>query len=374
MGNLLQNSLEKNALYSFKGGLADLSIFPIEEFRRCMNDSIKRAGNKLLNYADPEGLPSLLKEVDSYLRRMRGISDRSLIITNGSQEAIFITAQMLLKEDSHVGIDRFGYLPAWEALKIAGGKLVPLEMDEKGILPEAFEKAIQKFKLKLLYLTPLHQYPTTLTMPVSRRKQIYDLAVKYRVPILEDDYDHEFHYRSQPLPPMASEDPYEIIIYISTFSKILFPSSRIGYLAIPNSLKGPFTHFRKVVSRQNESILQDAVARWMREGGFERHLRKMRRVYEGRRNAIVECILKIQAEGYPVSVNIPDGGMAVWMDTGEDSEKVTERAAKLGVVVDPESKYKLDKSVGTHLRLGFANQTEAQIVAGMKILKRCLTE
>ncbi len=363
---------QKPFKYRFQSGLADLRMFPMDELRACINDSMKRMGEKILYYGEPEGLASLQSEIDSYLRRMRAINGRSLVITNGSQEAIFIAAQLLLQEGSTVGVEQWGYQPAWETLKIAGGKLCPIEMDEMGILPDSFETQIKKHKLKLLYLTPLHQYPTTLTMPVSRRKQIYDLAVKYKVAILEDDYDHEFHYRSQPLPPMASEDPSGIVIYISTFSKVLFPSARIGYLAVPEALREPFVRLKRLLSRQNDSILQDAVARWMREGAFERHLRKMRRTYEGRRDCIIKCITEMQKEGYKVSARTPDGGMAVWMNTGQDSELVAKKAAKLGVQVSPEYLYRIDKAKGTHLRLGFANQTETELINGMKILKSCL--
>lgn len=362
----------KEYKYRFQSGLADLRMFPIEEFRTCLNDSVKRMGDKILNYAAPEGLPSLIQEVDAYLRRMRSIHDRSIVITNGSQEALFITAQLLLKEGSAVGVEQWGYVPAWEALKIAGGNLVPIPMDENGILPDAFEASIKKHGLKLLYLTPLHQYPTTLTMPITRRKEIYALAVKHNVVILEDDYDHEYHFRSEPLAPMASDDPAGIIIYISTFSKVLFPSARIGYLAVPESLHGPFLRFKRVLSRQNDSLLQDAVARWMRDGAFERHLRKMRRTYASRRDCIVETIQEMEKEGYAVSVNVPDGGMAVWMNTHQDSEKVAMKASKKGVYVVPETAYTLKKEKGTHLRLGFANQNEKEISAGMQILKSCL--
>jgi GntR family transcriptional regulator / MocR family aminotransferase len=190
--------------------------------------------------------------------------------------------------------------------------------------------------------------------------------------ILEDDYDHEYHYRSQPLPPLAASDPESLVIYLSTFSKVLFPSARIGFIAIPKELYGPFRNFRRILTRQNDSLLQDAVARWMRQGGFERHLRRMRRTYEERRNCLVDCLPGADDESLCPG-GIPDGGMALWMDTGRDSHIVAERAARRGVEVAPEVRFQMKPAIGRHLRLGFANQTPQEISAAMAILLEVLS-
>lgn len=358
--------------YNFRSGLGDLRLFPVDEFRTHLNDGLKRNPTRLLSYGDPIGHPALLVELEKYLRRVRGITGRKLVVTHGSQEGIFILAQILLNPGDGVAVERLGYPPAWDAFRCAGAQLVPVKIDAKGILPDSFEQAVKSKKIRLLYTTPLHQYPTTVTMPMERRVKIYEIARKYDCLILEDDYDHEFHYRSNPLPPMAAEDPDGRILYVSTLSKILFPSARIGFMAVPEALLSTVSNFKKMMSRQNETILQEAVARWMSEGGFERHLRKMRRTYHERRDVMVSVVEEVMRKDKSIDFQAPDGGMAVWVGGKKKSGPVSETLLKKGLFAPPESFYTMDKEEGTHFRLGFANQTPAEIKAGMEIFLKSL--
>jgi GntR family transcriptional regulator/MocR family aminotransferase len=246
---------------------------------------------------------------------------------------------------------------------------VPVKVDEQGMDPDALEAAIAKGVLHLIYLTPHHQYPTTVTLPAARRLRIYELASRHQIPIIEDDYDHEFHFRCQPIAPLASNDPSGLVIYVSTLSKVMFPSIRIGALAVPSALYEPLNSLRTIVTRQNSIILQDAVARWMDSGGFERHLRRMRRVYEERRDTSVAALAQAKARGLPLSWAAPDGGMAMWVDCGADADEVARLAAEAGVFVNPESNYHLGPPRRrTHLRLGYANQNPEELRAGFGLL------
>lgn len=358
--------------YAFKSGHADLRLFPHTEFKSCVVDALRLSRGKVLEYGDPSGHPPLIGELKAYLRRIRAVSDREIVVTHGSQEAIYLAAQLLIKPGDAVAVERLGYPPAWEALKAAGARLVPIDIDGEGIEPDSFASAIKRHQLRLLYTTPLHQYPTTVTLPVSRRLRIYELASRADVPILEDDYDHEFHYRSQPLAPLASQDPDERVIYVSTFSKVLFPSARIGFMAVPRALASPLASYRRIVSRQNETVLQDALARWMRAGGFERHLRKMRRRYDERRICIADSLTRARKAGLPLQWRTPDGGMAIWVDVGVDADRFAARAAKTGVYVQSGSFYSMNKSPSRHIRFGFANQAPAEIERGMELLFKAM--
>jgi len=358
--------------HSFQSGLPDLRLFPMKEFRSLVSETLRKSAPKILGYTDAAGFPPLISELDGYLRHIRGLSGRKIIITHGSQEAIFLTSQLLVQPGDSVAVEALGYLPAWEAIRAAGATLVPVEIDNEGLVPESLEAAIKDRQVRLIYITPLHQYPTTVTMPLSRRVKIYNLAARYGVPILEDDYDHEFHYRSQPLAPLAVNDPGELVVYVSTFSKILFPSVRIGFMAVPERLYERFSSFRRIMTRQNETILQDSIARWMKTGGFERHLRRMRRTYHERRDVMSNCIGEQIQAGLPIKCSLPDGGMAVWLDTGMNSDLVAADAQKHGVYVMAESKFSLSRTPGRHLRLGFANQSPREIRAGMEVLFRAI--
>lgn len=372
-GERLSASQSFAARYAFKSGLPDLRLFPQREFKSCLGDSLKLSRLRVLDYGDPAGHPPLIEALKAYLRRVRAVSGREIIITHGSQEGIYLAAQLLVKPGDAVAVERLGYPPAWEALKAAGGTLVAIDIDSEGMDPDSLAKILRRRRIRLIYTTPLHQYPTTATLPIARRLRLYELAARAGVPILEDDYDHEFHYRSQPLAPLASRDPDGLVIYVSTFSKVLFPSVRIGFMAVAPRLAAALAGYRRIVSRQNETLLQDAVARWMGSGGFERHLRRMRRTYEERREAISASLQEGKDLGIPFSWRVPDGGMAVWVDVGGDADRVAVQARALGVYVQPESSFQLRRAPSRHLRLGFANQSPEEIKSGMNLLFQALS-
>ena len=355
--------------YVFQSGLPDLRLFPYDEFRACFAESMRKSPIVCSGYGDPAGHPGFIERFEHYLRRMRAITGRKIIVTHGAQEGIFLVAQLLVGAGHKVAVEMPGYPSAWDAFRAAGGEIVPVNVDAHGMDPDALEAAIAKQRIHLIYLTPHHQYPTTVTLPAARRLRIYELASRHQIPIIEDDYDHEFHFRSQPIAPMASTDPCGLVIYMSSLSKVMFPSMRIGCLAVPDALYAPLSNLRNIITRQNSTFMQDAVARWMDNGGFERHLRRMRRVYEERRDEIVATLEAAKARGIELSWDLPDGGMAMWIDCRVDAELVTRLAAEAGVFVTAESNYHLTQPrQATHLRLGYASQTPEEIRAGIGLL------
>lgn len=346
----------------------DLRLFPYREFRSHWADALRRSGPRLLDYGDPLGQGALVEELATYLRRVRGVRDRRVIVTHGSQEGIFLAAQLLVRPGDAVAVEEIGYRPAFSALQAAGARLVPIRVDGQGLDVSALARAADRYRLRLLYTTPLHQYPTTATVPASRRLALYELCAKKGIPIVEDDYDHEYHYRCRPLPPLAAADPAGLVLYVSTFSKVFSPATRVGFLAVPQALARPLADLRRIVSRQNDALLQDAVARWMRDGGFERHMRRMRRVYEERRDAAVAALEHGRERGLELSWRTPDGGMALWVDTARDSAGLAAAAEAEGIYVSPEKEHRLRPGAGTHVRLGFAHLTPGELRAGLEDL------
>jgi len=355
--------------YTFAGGVPDLRLFPYDEFRACVAQALRRAPSGLGGYGDPAGHPEFIQRLSLYLRRVRALTGRRILVTHGSQEGMFLVAQLLLRPGDKVAVDELGFPPAWDAFRAAGAELVPVRLDASGMVPEALEAALSAGSVRLIYLTSHHQYPTTVTLPVERRLRIYELASRNAVPIIEDDYDHEFHFRSHPIAPLASSDPCELVIYTSTLSKIMFPSMRLGFLAVPEAVYQPLVNLRAIMTRQNNIFLQDAVARWIDSGGFERHLRRMRRVYQERRDTLVAALSAGRGAGLPLDWSVPDGGMALWLDCGVNSDTVAQEAAARKVLVNPESNYRFAATrPGTHLRLGYASQTPQEIRAGAVLL------
>jgi GntR family transcriptional regulator/MocR family aminotransferase len=360
--------------YVFQGGQPDLRLFPYHEFRSCMAESLRKSPVTRSGYSNAAGYRPFIERLEHYLAHMRALTGRHIIVTHGTQEGVFLAAQLLIRPGDKVGVESYGYSAAWDAFRAAGGELVPIKVDENGIDPEALEAAVSKHKIRFLYLTPHHQYPTTVTLTAARRMRVYELASQHQIPVFEDDYDHEFHYRCQPIAPLASTDPCELVIYASTLSKVMFPSMRIGFLAVPEPLYQPLLNLRSIITRQNSVILQDAVARWMDNGGFERHLRRMRRVYLERRDALVAALNKGKQQGLPLDWVVPDGGMALWLNCGVDADAVSQKAAEAGVFVTPESMYRCGPhGDNTHLRLGYASQAPDDIAAGIALLNQAVS-
>jgi GntR family transcriptional regulator/MocR family aminotransferase len=357
-------------IYSFPSGFPDARLFPIREFKSCFYDALTNRKN--LRYGQPEGHELLQNQVKDYLRRLRGVSGKEIIITNGSQEAIYFLSQLLLGKDDGVAVEALGYTPALEALRFAGAKLYPIAVDRDGLKVEEFRKLLKRRKIKMIYTTPLHQYPTTVNLAAARRLELYQLCYDHDVLILEDDYDHEFHYTNQPPSPIAAHDPAGLVLYVSTFSKILFPSARVGFMAVPQFLASEVSKLKRISSRQNEQIMQDAIARWMLSGGFEKHLRKMRRTYDHRRLSFVQDLENLQAQCPQLDWITPGGGMALWLNTGEDAHRLADRARQQKINVYPETLYQVKPSYGTHLRLGFTGQTEAENREGLKALAKLM--
>lgn len=350
--------------FNFSGGQPDMSLFPYHEFKSHMSDVLSRPQISQLGYGDSAGLPLLREQVGTYLRRVRAITDREIVITNGSQEALFIVAQLLLTTGDCVAVEALGYPPAWSAFKSTGAELVGIEQDEFGIIPDDLEKKIGQNQIRLLYLTPLHQYPTTVTLSVKRRMQIYQLAAKHHIPIIEDDYDHEFHFKCQPLAPMASDDPHGLVIYLSTFSKIMFPSARIGMMAVSPQLAQAIAEYRLLINHKGNVLMQEALARWMQEGGFERHLRRVTRSYLQRRDNAVAKIAELRLFEF----EIPDGGMALWLKLPKaTAENFAEQCRNSDIYLQHESDFRLESAddENQYIRLGFAGMNEAKFNEGL---------
>jgi GntR family transcriptional regulator / MocR family aminotransferase len=365
----LQERPSSGYQYDFSGGRPDTALFPFSEFKSHMSDVLSRPNISQLGYGESEGTPELIAEVKRYLRKARAITDRDIVITNGSQEALYIVAQLLLQEGDKVAVEALGYPPAMAAFSSAGADLVAIQQDENGIVPDDLEANILLGNIRLIYLTPLHQYPTTVTLTVSRRMAIYQLAATHGIPIIEDDYDHEFHYRCQPLAPMASQDPQQLVIYISTFSKIMFPGTRIGFMALSSSMVKAVKDYRVLINHKSNVFMQSALARWMKEGGFERHIRRMTRINQQRRDHAVKVLQAIGCFEFET----PDGGMALWLKIKENHTSaavLAQQAQKLGIYIQHEGEYQLikDHNPDSYIRIGFAGMSEANFLAGMRLL------
>lgn len=360
--------------YIFAGGLPDLSAFPKLKFKQSLSMAARQFNAHDMHYSDSAGLPSLKHQIMRYLGQARALNADDLLICNGSQEALYLVAKAFINQGDFVAIETLGYPPARQAFESCGAALVDIKQDEQGICVDDLEAQLKKRKIKLLYLTPLHQYPTTVTLPIARRLEIYQLCYRFGVLIVEDDYDHEFHYRCRPLQPMAADDPAGIVIYISTFSKIMCAGARLGYLYAAKPVLAHLKGLKKLINHKNDAFMQLAVAHWMETGEFERHLKRMTKSYKARWLAMNNTLEAMQAQGLNLSFTKPEGGMAFWLNCHQDVVTLKLNARQKGVYFQSEEEFYHLNSVRslkpnanslTHIRLGFASQTIEQAGAGI---------
>jgi len=382
--------------YNFAGGQPDIRKFPFDEFKSHFSQTCQRPRIDDLSYGGSRGEDDLIEEIAKYLRRVRSLTAKEVMICNGSQEALYMISQLLLQPGDKVAVEQLGYPPAWAAFERTGATLIAVKQDERGIDPEHLAQVFAQGKVKLLYLTPLHQYPTTVSLDISRRMQIYQLAVQYGVAIVEDDYDHEFHFDSQPIAPMAADDPAGLVIYISTFSKLMFGGARIGYVVASNALIEQVTAYKMVMNHKCNVLVQQTVAKWMQQGGFEGHLRRMTRLYQKRRDFMVQQLRRYQEKGLPLYFEIPAGGMAIWLDTGKSIVGLKEKLLTQQVYLQTEVEFSRLQGLPEHfpcnlasnltsdlssdssskdyrfIRLGFAAMDEAEVSQGLAIVMKNL--
>lgn len=351
------------------GGVPDPRLFPSELLARAYRRALRRHGNTLLDYGDARGVLRLREALADMLTRLRGLtaSADNVLVTRGSQQAIWLAAQSLLGPGDRVGVECWGYPPAWDALRSTGATVVPLDVDEEGLTIASLERALADGALRALYLTPHHQYPTMVALSAQRKLRVLALAKQHRFAVLEDDYTHEFQYEGRPRLPLASADHSGQVVYIGTLSKILAPGLRIGYAVAPKRVLDRMAALRTMTDRQGDAIAEAAVAELLEDGEIERHARRMRRIYHARRDVLADAMTR--AFGERVQFEVPQGGMAFWVRViGGQVERWVERSRARGVTfragrdlaVAPEAEVPF-------ARIGFTRLDEAELRRAVQV-------
>jgi GntR family transcriptional regulator/MocR family aminotransferase len=231
---------------------------------------------------------------------------------------------------------------------------------------------LQAHPIRAVYLTPHHQFPTTVTMGAARRLRLLELARRHRLAVIEDDYDNEFHFEGRPVLPLAGDDPGGSVIYLGTLSKILAPGLRLGFIAGPRPLVEALAARRSATDGQGDHILQRAAADLLDSGLLQRHARKMRRVYLARRGALAAALERHL--GSVVSFELPPGGMSLWLqvDPAVDLEAWADRAQRLGVDLYTGRRFDFHRQARANLRLGFSSLNEGELEEAVRRLARAL--
>lgn len=347
----------------FSAGTPDPRLVPVTLIARTWRRVVRRGGRRLLEYGEPGGHEALRRALAQMVAEVRGVpaTPAQVVVTRGSQMALDLLARAVLRPGETVAVEALGYRPAWEALRLAGAKLAPVRVDGDGLDVEALEQLAKRRKLRAVYVTPHHQYPTTVTMSAGRRLALLALARRYGLLIIEDDYDHEFHYEGRPVLPLASADEAGVVASIGTLSKVLAPGLRLGFVIAPTELAERLVRLRAVMDRQGDHPMEATIAELIDEGELQRHVRKMRGVYRARRDHLLS---RLEAKlSDTLEWTVPSGGISVWAKVKRpiDVSVWLRRALAAGVSVQSGSRYTFDGREPGALRLVFARFNETEL-------------
>lgn len=349
-------------------GIPDTRLIPYELFSRAYRHALIRVTQQqVMGYGDPQGSFELRQALLNMLSMERFIqtSIQQICVVRGSQMGIFLAARVLSRQKSEqqiIVVEEWSYPPAVETFISTYFKVIRVRVDQHGLDTEHLMEILQKYTITAVYTTPHHQYPTTVSMAMDRRLKLLELSKIFDFYIIEDDYDHEFHYDSRPIPPLVSLPAGDKVIHIGSLSKVFAPSLRVGYVVADLDIIRAMTKDILLIDKQGNTITEFAIAELMQQGEIKRHTRKMRKIYQHRRDFAVDKFQHLF--GDKVEIITPAGGMALWVkfkfpyraEFSEILEKVhLESEYHFGSILD-------ERTMSFHIRFGFAALSEEEII------------
>ena len=349
-----------NKLVAFRVNLPALEHFPTGVWSKLVNRNSRRPTRQFMAYGDALGYMPLREAIAEYLGAVRAVrcQPSRILVTTGSQQGLQLSAQVLLDANERVWIEEPGYLGARQALIMAGAQLVPVPVDHEGLnVAEGIRRA---GNARAVYITPSHQYPLGVTMTASRRMLLLNWAARSGAWIIEDDYDSEYRLEGRPIPSLQGLDTGERVIYLGTFSKVMFPALRLGYVVVPADLVDAFS---------TSTLYQAVMTDFIRDGHFARHIRRMRMLYLERRGALVEAIQNQTRDRLEVIGAEAGMHLAALLPLGVSDVAISKNAAEMGISAMHLSSCYLKPPVRGGLILGYGGTDTKQIHDGMRKLR-----
>lgn len=354
---LLGLDYETNWPSVFAPGAPDISTFPFKDWSRLLRQAWQNPREQECLDLPPEGDPRLRNEIANFLGSVRGLvcSPDEVVVTSGTSGALDFCSRMILDPGDEVWVEEPGFIEARWALTAAGARLVPVPVDDKGlVVSEGIRRAP---RARLIVVTPSHQYPLGVSMGLERRLELLDYANKNDIWLIEDDYNSEFRHQDSMIASLRSLDRDGRVIYFGTFSKIMMPNLRLGYLVANRHFIEGFAKGRARIDVHTSGIGQLALAEFMREGHLLRHLRAMRRVYAARRKALIDAIQTQMPDDLTVSSAVT-GLHLVALFTEAMQARMTDREAvailkQTGIQVQPLSQNFLAQPTRQGLVFGY---------------------
>ncbi len=376
--NRLSNKVPKPSrhpnLISFASGIADANLFPAEDFRKVLQAVMRRDGIAALDYGERNG-HGPLRESIAHILASQGVQTQpeNILITAGSQQALSLVSQILLKPGDIMLVESPTYAGALDLFRALDFKVVGIPVDGQGMQVDALEKLLQQYHPKLIYTIPNFHNPTGTCLNGPRRRQLLVLADRYNVPILEDDFVGDLRYEGRAQPALKALDPGGRVIYVSTFSKMLMPGLRVGFLVAEGPIYDCLVNFKRVNDLATSTLIQRALEAYVTVGRYQAHLRRSCQIFRRRRDAMLAAIKRY----LPASVHFdpPQGGLFIWLQLPEDldSEKLLPLAWEEGVDFTSGNGFFPDGIGGEKwLRLNFVAQAPDEIDEGIKRLGKAI--
>ncbi|WP_120496875.1 PLP-dependent aminotransferase family protein [Kiloniella sp. EL199] len=372
----LPHQYEPEGIYTFRPSQPAYELLPHDIFSRLTNRYQRKPSNDDLTYADRGGFMPLREAISSYLKTSRSVrcTPEQIIITSGTQSALNLASQLLLDPGDTVWMEDPGHTAARCVFEGTGANVVPVSSDEHGFNPDLCPEEAQNKKARLAYVTPSSQHPLGYRMPLTRRIKLLEWAQQNNTWIFEDDYNSEFRYTGRPLSALQGLDKGGRVLYVSSFTKILYPGLRLGYMIVPKSMAEDFAHAATILQRSTPKLTQQIIADFINEGFFTTHMRKMRRIYHQRQQILIEAAEK-HLKGL-VEINPVEQGFHcnAWLPDHADPEQVEQTLRAAGYAVNNLDYYCMRPLKRKGFMIGFAGTPEEKIPDGIKGMARILKE
>ncbi|MGJ1286471.1 PLP-dependent aminotransferase family protein [Sphingobacterium spiritivorum] len=367
---LLDNPFEHSACeYVFNDGIPDIRLTQIDHLSSLYSANLKRKSNrKKLGYYNHDGSEYFKKNLSNYLNLSRGlhISKDNILITRSTEMSVYIASEILLSVGEVVLVGEMSYFSVNMIFQKSGAHIMSVPIDEEGIDVDAVREICERQQVRMLYITPHHHYPTTVTLSAERRIALLDLASQFGFIILEDDYDYDFHYDKAPVLPLASADTNGMVVYIGSFGKSLAPGFRTGFIVAPQNLMIEMRKHLGIIDRQGDIMMEQVLGEMIEEGDIHRYLKKSLKVYQERRDYFTS-LLEQQLHEY-LDFRKPSGGLAVWATWKQPINllQLSRSCARNNLFIPRTLLYQNASLTAT--RLGFGHFTTAEMEESIAIL------
>jgi GntR family transcriptional regulator/MocR family aminotransferase len=362
--------------YDFRYGRPSIVDFPVRAWQRCLGRRARAASVRAHDYGHPRGSAALRDVLAEYLGRARGVATDAdhIIVVTGSQQALDLAARILIEPGDVAVVEDPGYEGARRAFEAAGARLAFAPVDAQGLDTDSLAGLARR--AKLAHVTPSHQYPLGGVMPYPRRRALLDWAKRAGAHVIEDDYDGEYRFEGRPLEALKALDEQERVLYVGTFSKVMFPALRVGYVVVPDSLVEVFTRAKALADGGGPLLEQDALADFIASGEFERHIRRSRSRYAERRSALLKALEG--SFGDRIEVYGAEAGLHLTIrlkdKLNRPMRELVAQATEVGLGIYPADGYYSRPPRAPTLVLGYTSLAPQDIREGVRRLAKLLEE